>query len=140
MLKHRTWPVGAVIALSVALSGAPMASAATHTPPAATHTAFSFGPPTINQGGVVNGVDYQANDIHPGTVVAIFGQWFLPADTVIVNQGSNQWTIGAGSSWWYDSGGQINATLPTDLQLGQATVTVLTSAGQYSNAAPITIS
>lgn len=143
MHKRKTRPTGAAITLAVAsavLLGAPTASAAAHATRPAGYAPFSFSPPVINQGGVVNGVDYRADDIHPGTVVAIFGEWFLPADTVIVDQGSSEWTIGAGSAWWYDSGGQINATLPTDLQLGQATITILTSAGQYSNAAAIDIS
>ena len=119
--------------LAVAIAAASLAVAV----PAA--KAATFAAPVINDGGVVNGVDYSASDIHPGTTVAIFGEWFLPPDTVIVDQGASEWAIGAGSAWWYDSGGQINATLPSDIQPGSATVTILTSAGQYSNAAPVTI-
>jgi hypothetical protein len=101
--------------------------------------ADTWSSPVINQGGVVNGTDYSADDIHPGTVVAIFGEWFLPPDTVVVTQGSSQYFISAGSPWWYDSGGQINATLPSSLQPGQATVMIVTSAGAQSNTVTITI-
>jgi hypothetical protein len=99
----------------------------------------TFASPVINNGGVVNGTTYSATDIYPGTTVAIFGEWFLPPDTVVVTQGPAQYTISAGTPWWYDSGGQINATLPSTLQPGAATVTVVTSAAQDSNAAPINI-
>jgi hypothetical protein len=131
------WLAAVAAAVPLALLGS--AAAVAGTP--ATHPGVqaTWSSPVINEGGVVNGVDYSADDIHPGTTVAIFGEWFLPADTVVVTQGSSQYTISAGSPWWYDSGGQINATLPTSLQPGQATVTVVTSAGQQSNAAPITI-
>ena len=138
MRSHMKFLASAAVAVPLALT-APLAVAASAHPPAVPASQAAFSTPVINTGGVVNGVDYSADDIHPGTVVAIFGEWFLPADTVTVTQGSAQYTIGAGSPWWYDSGGQINATLPTSLQPGPATVTVTTSAGQQSNAAPITI-
>jgi hypothetical protein len=98
-----------------------------------------IGDPQISPGGVVNGVDYSASDIHPGTTLAIFGKWFVPADTVIVTQNGAQYAIGAGSLYWYDSSGQINATLPAGIVAGQATVNVETSHGQLSNGVPITI-
>jgi hypothetical protein len=97
------------------------------------------GDPLVNQGGVVNGVNYDANDIHPGTTVAIFGANFIPADSVIVVQDGNPISIGAGSAWWYDSSGQINATLPTSLHAGGASVYVQTSVGQNTNVVAITI-
>jgi hypothetical protein len=97
------------------------------------------GNPTISAGGVVNGTDYSANDIHPGTTVAIFGQWFAPADTVTVTDAGQQYTIRSGSPWWYDSAQQINATLPASIPPGPATVTVIAGNGLQSNAAPITI-
>ena len=128
MRTHRTW-LAAAASLAMAVPATAMASVHHDT----------FAAPVINNGGVVNGVTYSASDIHPGTTVAIFGEWFLPPGTVVVTQGSTQYTIGAGSTWWYDSGGQINATLPGSLQVGSATVTVVTSAGQDSNAAPINI-
>jgi len=134
MRSHHTWLTATAVAASLVL--AVPASATASSPPAHPDT---FATPVINNGGVVNGVTYSASDIYPGTTVAIFGEWFLPPDTVVVNQGSAQYTISAGSPWWYDSGGQINATLPGSLQPGPATVTVVTSAGQDSNAAPITI-
>jgi hypothetical protein len=99
-----------------------------------------IGDPLINQGGVVNGVNYDANDIHPGTTVAIFGANFIPADSVVVVQDGNPISIGAGSAWWYDSSGQINATLPTSLHAGGASVYVQTSVGQNTNVVAITIS
>jgi hypothetical protein len=131
MPNHRTWLAATAAAASLVLAVPASAIARAHP--------STFAPPTINNGGVVNGTTYSASDIYPGTTVAIFGEWFLPPDTVVVTQGSAQYTIGAGSTWWYDSGGQINATLPSSLQAGSATVTVVTSAGQDSNAAPITI-
>jgi hypothetical protein len=97
------------------------------------------GNPTISTGGVVNGTDYSANDIHPGTTIAIFGQWFSPADTVLVTVAGQQFMIGSGSLYWYDSTGQINATLPGTIPTGAASVVVIASNGLSSNAAPISI-
>jgi hypothetical protein len=94
--------------------------------------------PTINSGGVVNGSDYSAGDIHPNTTVAVFGQGFAPSDRVLVYDGGVQYTIAAGSPYWYDSTGQINATLP-NLPSGSATLSVVASTGRQSNSIPITI-
>jgi hypothetical protein len=100
---------------------------------------FTMHLPTINPNGVVNGSDYSPNDIYAGTTVTIFGNSFGPADTVLVVQGTRQYTVKAGSPWWYDSPTQINATLPSTLVPGLATVYVLTSAGLRSNGQPIII-
>jgi hypothetical protein len=89
--------------------------------------------PTISPNGVVYYADYSPYNIHAGQPVAIFGQGFIPGDTVTVNYASGgQVTIGAGSPNWYDSPGQINATLPAGLT-GQATVTVRAANGHTSN-------
>jgi hypothetical protein len=71
--------------------------------------------PTINPGGVVNPQDWSYN-IHPCTTVAIFGNGFAAPNTIIVRQNGNTWNIGAGSPWWWEGNGQINATLPCGLQ------------------------
>lgn len=73
--------------------------------------------PRINPGGVVNGTDYSTN-IHPGTVVAIFGTNFRQPDKVIVRQSQRLWEIQFGSPWWYDSPQQINASLPVTCNPG----------------------
>ncbi len=88
--------------------------------------------PRINVDGIVNGANYRADDLHPGTVAAVFGTNFLPPDKIIVRQFPNQWTIQQGSEWWYDSSRQINVTLPTNLQPGSATMTVLSNNGLES--------
>ena len=90
--------------------------------------------PTIGQGGVVNAANYSAADVHPGTTVAIFGQYFVPDDRVTVRQGGRTWSLGPGTSWWYDSSGQINTTLPGDLTPGtSAQITVTGGNGLTSN-------
>jgi hypothetical protein len=69
--------------------------------------------PTISQGGVVDGVHYQANDINASTTLAIFGADFsATGDVVHVRQTGMQWDIAAGSPFFYTSASQINATLP----------------------------
>ena len=93
----------------------------------------------LNTNGVVNGSDFSPNDIHPGTVVAIFGINFNSPDIVIVTQGSNQYIIQSGSAWWFDSPAQINATLPTALTPGFATVFVQNTSGFLSSGQSITI-
>lgn len=98
--------------------------------------------PVINLGGIVNGSNYRGDDIHPGTTVAIFGQYFVPQDVVSVAQGGNTYIITDGSEWWWDSdplGRQINATVPEGLVPGTATVSVTTADGRVSNARSIII-
>jgi hypothetical protein len=95
--------------------------------------------PTINPNAVVNGTDWSPNDIAAGTTVTIFGSGFVAPDTVLVVQGSSQYTIRAGSLWWHDSPTQINATLPGTLLPGQATVYVRSATGVFSNGQTITI-
>jgi hypothetical protein len=79
---------------------------------AATMPAHAASGPVINANAVVNGTDWSPNDIAAGTTVTIFGSGFVSPDTVLVVQGSSQYTIKAGSLWWHDSPTQINATLP----------------------------
>jgi hypothetical protein len=95
--------------------------------------------PTINPNGVVNGTDYSPNDITAGTTVSIFGNGFGPPDSVLVVQGLRQYTVKAGSDWWYDSPTQINATLPGLLVPGLATIYVVDVGGVRSNGRTITI-
>jgi uncharacterized protein (TIGR03437 family) len=80
----------------------------------------------------VNGANYRADDIHPGTVAAVFGSNFPPPDKLIIRQFPNQWTLENGTQWWYDSAGQINATLPGNPRPGFATMTVKSSNGLES--------
>jgi hypothetical protein len=102
----------------------------------------SIGTPLISTGGVVNGTDDSPNDIDPGTVVSIFGVNFNAPDLVVVTQGSNQWVIQSGSANWFDTNpmwAQINATLPSTLTAGFATVYVQNAEGERSAGSSITI-
>jgi hypothetical protein len=94
---------------------------------------------TINPNGIGNGADFSPNEISAGGVVSIFGTGFVSPDTVLVRQGIFQYTIQAGSPWWYDSPNQINALLPATLAPGQATVYVRNAAGLLSNGQAITV-
>jgi hypothetical protein len=68
--------------------------------------------PTINTGGVVNGTTYRTTDIDAGTTLAIFGADFTATgDVVRVREDSQEWNIDGGP-YFYESTGQINATLP----------------------------
>lgn len=96
--------------------------------------------PIVSRGGVVNAVSGRADDIHVGSVVSLYGKNFEQPDQVVVRQGGNQWSVGAGSAYWYDSTGQINATLPGGLQPGAATVNVRGGNGlEYYRSVPITV-
>lgn len=96
--------------------------------------------PSIYRGGIVNGVNYSANDIHPTTVVAIFGDYFEPTDTVLVTQNGFTQSISYGTEWFYDSFQQINASLASiSLVPGTASVRVRAGNGRISNARTITI-
>lgn len=96
--------------------------------------------PSIYRGGVVNGVNYLESDIHPSTVVAIFGDYFYPQDTVLVTQNGATYALSAGTDWWYDSYQQINANLAyLPLVPGSATIKVQAANGRVSNARPVTI-
>lgn len=80
--------------------------------------------PTVNPDGVVDAVEYNHN-IRPCETVALFGNGFEPPNRVVVRQNGRTWYLGAGSPWWYESSGQINATLPCDLQPnGYASISV----------------
>jgi hypothetical protein len=70
--------------------------------------------PTINPGGVVDGVTYDRN-IRPCEVVAIFGNAFEAPNRVVLRQGSRTWYVGAGTPWFYESWLQINAMIPCDV-------------------------
>jgi hypothetical protein len=103
-------------------------------------------PPRINPNGVLNPAAedpfgrWTAENMRPGTLVAIFGDRFTPGgDKVLVAQGTNQFTVQAGSPAWYDSPGQINLVLPAGLQPGEAQVRVVNVNGRQSDPASITI-
>ncbi|HEY1692951.1 MAG TPA: IPT/TIG domain-containing protein [Polyangiaceae bacterium] len=71
------------------------------------------GCPLVSQGGVVNGTTFSAGDIDGGTTLSIFGTGFTDAgDVVHVREATAQWSVQAGSPFFYASPGQINATLP----------------------------
>jgi hypothetical protein len=96
--------------------------------------------PVINPNGVVNpSAGYTPNNIRAGSLVAIFGQFTPPGDTVVVTQSGKSWTLGPGSLNWYDSFHQVNVTLPDDLHPGQAQVKVVSASGKQSQPATITI-
>jgi hypothetical protein len=96
--------------------------------------------PTINQGGVVDGTDFKATDIHPTTTLSVFGASFSGnGDTVHVRQSGTEWSIQSGSAYWYDSAGQINATLPGVKASQSALVYVTDIAGVDSNGQVVSI-
>jgi hypothetical protein len=84
--------------------------------------------PIVNPVGVVNPQTNSANDIHSDTTVSIYGLGFLPpTDRVFVQPATGgQVVIQAGSTWWWDLPGQINATLP-GLPTGQASLYVVST-------------
>jgi hypothetical protein len=96
--------------------------------------------PTVNQGGVVNGVTWNST-FHPGDVVSIFGTSFSTSgNTVQVRQNDTIYPVTAGSQWWYESSGQINATLPAGVVSGPGVLVYVTDAtGVDSNGQFITI-
>jgi hypothetical protein len=68
--------------------------------------------PTINQGGVVSSTDFMSTDIAATSTVSIFGKSFTDAGNVVhVREAAQQWDIDGGA-YFYESPGQINATLP----------------------------
>jgi hypothetical protein len=96
--------------------------------------------PSIKQGGVVDGTNYKATDIHPTTTLSIFGSSFSGnADVVHVRQPGTQWSIQSSSTYWYDSTGQINATLPGVKANQSALVYVTDGAGVDSNGQVVSI-
>lgn len=92
--------------------------------------------PVINRNGIVNAVTFRTDDIRPGGIVALFGQYFRErgtTDTVEISQGGRTWTRSAGSPNWYNGDQQINLTLPDDLSSGaEATIRVRAQEGQLS--------
>jgi hypothetical protein len=95
--------------------------------------------PSINQGGVVNGVTFTADDIDGGTTIAIFGADFTDAgDVVHVREATEDWDIDGGE-YFYESEGQINATLP-GVGAGQSALVYVTNGlGVDSNGQVISI-
>lgn len=75
----------------------------------------------INQGGVVNAVTYQSNDIRPGSWVSIYGSNFWGSgQTVYVRTRGNSSAIVPS----YQSANQINFQMPADSGTGEAYVYV----------------
>ncbi|WP_146178498.1 hypothetical protein [Nonomuraea fuscirosea] len=115
---------------SLSLSGQTLENLyATGTPtvPAATCAA-------INAGGVVNGKTFKPV-IHPGDVISIFGSGFSASGNIVwIKQGAKSYQIKAGSPWWHESAGQINATLPAGVVTGRnVNVYVTRSDARVSN-------
>jgi hypothetical protein len=68
--------------------------------------------PLINQGGVVNSADSKTTDITSTSIISIYGQSFTDGgDVVRVREATEEWDIDGGPNF-YESSGQINATLP----------------------------
>ncbi len=68
--------------------------------------------PQVNQGGVVDALDYKTTDIDGGTTVAVFGSGFTDAGEVVhAREAAQEWDISSGPAF-YESPGQVNATLP----------------------------
>jgi hypothetical protein len=71
--------------------------------------------PQINVGGIINGAP--GTPIHVGSTVSLYGAFSgAPADTVSgyvvhVRIGNTQTDVTKGSTYWYESANQINATL-----------------------------
>ncbi len=98
--------------------------------------------PGIFTGGIVNGAPSDAGTlpITPTTVLSIYGSGFSPVgNRVQIWQGTQRYEVTAGSPGWYESGGQINAALPSGITTGTARVYVRASTGVDSNAGVITI-
>lgn len=95
--------------------------------------------PAVNRGGIVNGVTGGSADIYPGTTIAIYGQYYVPADRVNISYSAGGATL-SGGAWWWDSETQINVTLPADAPPGLARLTITTSEGRTSNQRSFTIS
>jgi hypothetical protein len=89
--------------------------------------------PTISPRGVVYYADYRFDHIRAGEPVVIFGQGFVPTDTVLVDYANGYHaSISAGTAWWFDQPGQINAALPAGVT-GSASVRVRGANGYTSN-------
>jgi hypothetical protein len=75
--------------------------------------------PGIVPNGIVNGVTWDQN-YHPGDMISIFGNntFSSSGNKVQIHQGSNLYTVTAGSMWWYESPNQINAMLPAGVVSG----------------------
>jgi hypothetical protein len=65
---------------------------------------------TLSVAAVVNGVSYSYTDIHPDTVITLFGSFCSDPTGVLISQGDTLYLI-YGGPWWYGSSSQINATL-----------------------------
>jgi hypothetical protein len=71
--------------------------------------------PMINPGGIVNATTFTSS-IRAGDVISIFGSSFSNTGNVVqIHDGGVLATVTAGSPWWYESAGQINATLPASV-------------------------
>jgi hypothetical protein len=81
---------------------------------------------------IVDGVTYSYT-IYRTSVLTLFGSNFSTwGNTVWIQQGWT-WAVGYGTPWWYESPGQINASLPSGIGQGWATVYVTNASGQASN-------
>jgi hypothetical protein len=97
--------------------------------------------PTINPGGVVNATTYTSY-IRVGDTISIFGSNFSTSGNVVhIHDGGTLATVTAGSPWWYESPGQINATLPAGVVANTNVVVYVTDGrGVDSDGQLITVS
>lgn len=81
--------------------------------------------PVIRDCDGVMGVNYKP-EFHPGTVMAIFGYGFLSSgnQVLVIDSKGTTFVIQAGATSWYESLNQINASLPSNVSTGRATVIV----------------
>jgi len=101
-------------------------------------TSCQINAPIINPAGIGNG-GWPANgqgqyEFHANTVLAIYGQNFVPVNQsrVIVSQNGRGWQMSAANSpyWWNGNYNQINTSLPFDIGVNQyATIAVSTDSG-----------
>jgi hypothetical protein len=87
---------------------------------------FTINDPRPRISSVVEPVGWRADRLMPGVAATIFGDRFRPGeDKVVIVQGTAPpILIEAGSALWHDSRRQINLTLPSSLQAGQAQIYV----------------
>jgi hypothetical protein len=104
------------------------------------HAAIPSACPRINEGGVVDGQTFDA-DIAAGATLSIFGGGFSAEGNVVhFDQDGTLFEVTAGSPWWYESAGQINATLPSGVVAGDGIrVWVTGPEGWESNAVRIAV-
>ena len=99
----------------------------------------SSGAPAVNTGGVVNGANFGAGSVAPGSIISIFGTNFIGSATgatntpLPMNLGGVTVSInGTPAPLFYVGPQQINAQVPFEVGAGSASLQVTTSAGTTS--------